>query len=382
MEPLEKDLSPVTDEAILVVDDEPSAIRTLSRLLRKYGYECEVASSVVEARAALATRSFALVLSDMNMPGESGLELLESVARDHQDTATVMVTGMDDTAMAERALAMGAYGYVIKPYEANAMLINISNALRRRSLEIENRRHRERLEDMVQERTKELWNALVQLEQAHGEIKFSRQETIEKLSMAAEFRDDDTAAHIHRMSCYCELIAGKLGMDTDRRELLRVASAMHDVGKIGIPDSILLKPGTLTDEEFETMKHHAKIGFRILAGSRSELLQVAASIAHTHHEWWDGSGYPRKISGEEIPIEGRIAAIADVFDALTSNRVYRRAFNLGEAVEMMSAERGTHFDPRLLDLFLGSLQDVVRIKEGLEEEAVPAPGTDVAALAR
>jgi putative two-component system response regulator len=299
----------------------------------------------------------------MNMPGDSGMELIQDVIANHPNTATVMVTGQDDTALANAALELGAYGYVVKPFQGNEILINVFNALRRRALEIESRRHHQRLEKMVQERTAELWKAVQDLEWARDELQASRTETIERLSIAAEFRDDETAHHIHRMSRYCALLARSAGADEERSELIRVASIMHDVGKIGIPDHILLKPGKLTPEEFDIMRTHAEIGHRILAGSDSELLKLAAEIALTHHEWFDGRGYPNALVGEDIPFEGRVGAIADVFDALTTNRIYRRAFNLGEALEIMKQGRGAQFDPHLLDLFFDGISEVLRIKE-------------------
>lgn len=348
---------------LLLVDDEHAVLRNLSRLLQHHGYDCTTAESAVDARQLLADDGpFELVLSDVNMPGVSGIDLLEQVSKDHPETATLMVTGVDDRNLAERALNMGAYGYVIKPYEPNEILIAISNALRRRSLEIENKGHRERLEQMIDERTQDLWSAIRRLEQADRDLRSSREETVRRLAVAAEFRDDDTAQHVERMSRYCELLARRLDADHERRELIRTSSVMHDVGKIGIPDNILLRPGTLDPEEFEIMKKHADIGYRILAGSDAEVLQVAASIAHTHHEWWDGTGYPCGLGEDEIPIEGRIAAIGDVFDALTSNRVYRKAFSFGEAVQIMKEERGTHFDPTLLDCFFDSLDDVAAVR--------------------
>jgi putative two-component system response regulator len=352
-----------TFASILVVDDERAALRNLSRLLRRNGYQCEIAGSADEARAALEKASFDLVLSDVNMPGDSGIDLLEGIARDHRETATVMVTAMDDRDLAERAIVIGAYGYIIKPYEPNEMLINVTNALRRRSLEIENRRHRERLESMVEERTSHLWQAVRSLEQTEEDLRFSREETIQRLSLAAELRDDETASHLQRMSRYCELLAKRIGQAPERCELIRAASVMHDIGKIGLPDDILLKPGKLTDDEYAKMQRHVEMGFRILDGARSELLQLAATIALFHHEKWNGTGYPNRVSGQDIPVEGRIAAIADVFDALTSNRVYRKAFHLGEAVDIMVADRGTHFDPELLDLFFDSMDEVVQIMD-------------------
>ncbi|HWL64759.1 MAG TPA: HD domain-containing phosphohydrolase, partial [Actinomycetota bacterium] len=348
---------------ILLVDDEATVLRNLERLLRLHGYDCKSARSAAEARATLdIDDGYSLILTDVNMPGESGIELLEQVAKAHPDIATVMVTGIDDRNLAERALAMGAYGYVIKPFEPNEILIGISNALRRRTLELENRKHRTQLEQMVDERTTDLWDAIRQLETAGKELRLSREETIQRLAVAAEFRDDETGKHIERMSRYCALLARKIGGDYEGCELIRVATVMHDVGKIGIPDSILLKPGPLSSAEFEVMKTHAEIGKMILEGSEAELLQMATAIAATHHEWWDGSGYPSGLNAEEIPLEGRIAAIGDVFDALTSNRVYRKAFTLGEAVEIMKKERGTHFEPFLLDLFFDSIQELVDIK--------------------
>jgi putative two-component system response regulator len=193
---------------------------------------------------------------------------------------------------------------------------------------------------------------------------------VNRLSIAAEFRDNETAQHIRRMSHYCALLAAKTGMDREKTDLIRVASQMHDVGKIGIPDSILLKNGRLTPQERIVIEQHPGIGHRILRGSTSELLQIAATIALSHHERIDGAGYPNKIKGDDIPIEARVAAIADVFDALTTNRVYRGAFHLQEAVDIMKEGRGTQFDADLLDLFLESLSEVLEIKGELESEVI------------
>jgi putative two-component system response regulator len=302
----------------------------------------------------------------------SGLDLIMQISNEHPDTAMVMVTGMDDTSLAHTALDMGAYGYIIKPFEPNEILINVANAMRRRDLEIENRSHRMRLEQMVRDRTGELWSAVARLEEAEKELRLSQEETIQRLSIAAEFRDNETARHIQRMSRYCELLAALMGEDTECCEEIRVGSQMHDVGKIGIPDNILLKPAALTPEERAIMEKHCEIGYRILAGSKSELLMRAASIAYTHHERVDGAGYPRGLTGDQIPIEGRIGAIADVFDALTSNRVYKRAFALGKAIETMREGRGTQFDADLLDLFLGSLDAVLTIKAEHDDPSTPA----------
>jgi putative two-component system response regulator len=178
-----------------------------------------------------------------------------------------------------------------------------------------------------------------------------------------EFRDEETGKHLQRMSDYCEILARHSGLSPERCELVRLASQLHDVGKVAISDTILLKPGMLTDEEFETIKSHAETGYDMLRGSSSEVVQVGALIARTHHERWDGAGYPRGLAGESIPLEGRIAAIADVFDALTSDRVYRPAFPFMDAVKMVSAERESHFDPALAYEFIAALPEVESVHE-------------------
>ena len=225
----------------------------------------------------------------------------------------------------------------------------------------------QRLEEMVRSRTQELWTAIAELERVKEELRTSREETVHRLSIAAELKDDETPGHIARMSRYCALLLARTGGDEEQAELVRVASVMHDVGKIGVPDAILMKPGPLTPEERLTMQTHAEIGFKILAGSTSPLLEVAATIALSHHEWFDGAGYPQGLSGPTIAKEGRIAAIADVFDALTSDRVFRKSYPIGKAVEMMKEGRGTQFDPELFDVFLDSLDEALGIREEFPE---------------
>ncbi len=346
---------------ILIVDDDDTVRSMLTRMLGRHGYACESAANGAEAREALSSKPFDLALCDLNMPGESGLELVEHVASAHPETATMMVTGADDSTIAEKALALGTYGYVIKPFYNNELLINIANALRRRGLELESRRHRLSLETAVSERTSELQKTVEALRRTEDEVRKSQKETIYRLSRAAEFRDGDTGQHIESMSHYCYLLAQRLGLGRTC-ELLYLASPLHDVGKVGIPDRILLKPGPLDAEEREVMQGHAEIGHRMLKGSGTELLELAARVAWTHHEHFDGGGYPCGLAGEQIPIEGRITAVGDVFDALTSDRIYRPAFTVDSAVDEMRSLRGTQFDPEILDVFLDSLDEVLEVK--------------------
>jgi putative two-component system response regulator len=355
-------MSTAHSERILIVDDEDQIRTLLARLLGAHGYDCITAESAAAGRRLLEETPVALVLSDVNMPGESGLDFTREVLAHYRDTAVVMVTGMDDRKYAEAAIELGAYGYVLKPFKPNELIINVGNALRRRSLEIENRSHRERLEQTVLDRTSALRDTIAALESSESELRRLREETIRRLSWAAEFRNQETGEHIVRMSLYCALLARLAGLDTAQAEMIRIASPMHDVGKIGIPDRILLKPGRLTDDERRVMEAHTEMGHRILAGSGVELLDLAAKMALTHHERIDGTGYPGRLVGDGIPIEGRICAVADVFDALTSDRVYRKAFQPDEARTVMLEGRGTQFDAELLDLFFGAFDDVLAIR--------------------
>jgi putative two-component system response regulator len=290
------------------------------------------------------------------MPGMSGIDLLREIRRRYPEVAVLVISAVDDRKVAVKALELGAFAYMIKPVSRNELAINVINGLRHRFLELEHRQQNERLEELVQRRTQ-------RLSEAKQELAVASEETVLRLARAAEFRDDETASHTLRMSHYCKMIAEKLDFSQERCELVRLASQLHDVGKIGIPDAILLKPGKLTDEEFTQMKEHAMFGFRILSDSKAALLQTGAIIARSHHERYDGNGYPDGISGEEIAIEARIAAVADVFDALTSKRVYKDPMPTDRAATILRQDSGKHFDPRLVDIFLNNMDTVLAIRE-------------------
>lgn len=325
-------------ERILIVDDERQIRGVIAAIVEMEGYLYSLAEDAESALEILSKQHIDLLISDINMNAMSGVELLGIAVQRYPDLAVIMVTGVDDRETAIETLHMGAYGYVTKPFQANELVINIANALRRRQLEIENRRHREELEILIEERTRELFK--------------SREESIHILSKAAEFRDNETAKHTVRMGHYSEDLARLCGLPETFCQRIKNAAPLHDVGKIGISDTILLKPGKLTHEEFETMKSHCEIGYRILSESTSDILSLGAEIALNHHEKYDGSGYPRGLAGEDIPITGRIGAICDVFDALTTERVYKKAVPAQEALAIMQEGRGTHFDPRIFDYFM------------------------------
>jgi putative two-component system response regulator len=350
-------------ERVLVVDDDPQIRRMLALLMSREGFECDVAATAEEARAALRRAAPQLVLLDVDLPGESGLSLARELAASRSAPPVIMVSGHDDAEVADIALEAGAYGFITKPFKRNEISIAISDARRRHRRTAEEHTVRARLEDRVVERTAVAHDALEQL-------RVAQEETVSRLSRAIEYRDPETGAHIERMSHYCALLAPRFDLDPDA---MRVASRLHDVGKIAIPDAILLKAGPLNPEERAEMERHAAIGQRLLRGSRSVLLDLAATIAWTHHERFDGSGYPRGLKGDEIPIEGRVAGVADVFDALISHRVYRTAHSFDEAIAMVSDGRGTHFDPAIVDAFLEELDAVRVIIERFDEEPPAIP---------
>jgi putative two-component system response regulator len=347
---------------LLIGDDDDALRRWEERVVRDQGYSCDGAGDAPAVRRRLAQSSYDLALLDVNMPGESGMELLTHIRSSHPEVAVMMVTGEDSTELALSAIEQGACGYLIKPVAAGELLINVANALHRRRGEIQNQRLVQMLRASADESGHRLEEALQDLELSETKVWVSQAETIFRLARMVEFRDEETGHHLNRMSCYCEILARRMGFSEEHCERIRLASQLHDVGKVAVPDSILLKRGKLGVEEFEAIKGHADKGFQMLSGSASEVVQLGAVIALTHHEHWDGGGYPRGLAGADIPAEGRIAAVADVFDALTSDRVYRAALPVRSARRMMQEERGSHFDPEMLDAFMGALDEVEAIR--------------------
>lgn len=347
---------------LLIVDDEDAVRRPLRRTLERAGHHVLEASNVAEARAVLDAQPVELVLCDVNMPGGSGLELVRSIASDHSDAAIVMLTGVDDPAVANEALEIGAFGYLVKPVGGNEALINVSSNLRRRELELSRRQYVEELESKVLSRTAALRDALEQLELRQATVQQAERDAVDRLVTALTIRSEETGAHIRRVGRFAALLARRAGVNHYSEHEMCLAAMLHDVGKIGIPDSILLKPGPLDGDERAIMKRHAMLGCQLLTNGTSPVLTLGAQIALTHHEHWDGSGYPSGLTSEAIPVAGRIAAISDVFDALTSDRVYRPAIPVPEAVARMRAEQGQQFDPALLDVFLDSLGEFEAIR--------------------
>lgn len=353
---------------LLVVDDEDGFRQGLVRRLEAAGYACRQAVDALSAREVLEAHAdeIDVVLCDIEMPGESGLDLLRSLTADHPGVAVVMTTGITDPAVAALAVEIGADGYLVKPFEQTELLVVLATAVKRRQLDQARVLLAQGHERAVL-RTRDLATTLADFEDAGapaaavdaGEPDVS--ELIDRLSRAVSLRHEETAQHLERMSRYSAVLAAGVGMDAAAVDDLRVAAALHDVGKIGVPDAVLLKPGRLTETEFAVIQKHASYGYRLLAGSASRVIAEAATVALGHHEWWDGSGYPLGTREEEIAEPARVVAIADVFDALTSDRVYRPRHSFEEARAIMARDRGRQFEPRLLDAFFDSMGAIAAI---------------------
>ncbi len=350
----------VQRETILIVDDEEAIRKCLKRKLTMDGYQCQTAVSARNVLDMLRENAIALVLLDIRMPGKPGTELLPEIIADFPDTAVIMLSAVGDSHVAIQCMKEGAYDYIIKPFNLDRVTQSVAWALEKRRLQIARGEYQQHLEQEVVERTTELKHALEKIDM----VSLS---TIYTLSRAAEYRDENTGAHIRRMSEYCETIARRMGLDDVDVDMVVYAAPMHDVGKIGIPDRILLKPGKLDPHEWEIMKQHTTIGAQILAGSDAEFIGLAEVIALTHHEKWDGSGYPRGLRKQEIPLAGRIVAVADVFDALTSQRPYKEPFSREESFDIIRQSRGSHFDPEVSDAFFASKEKILSIKENLKD---------------
>jgi putative two-component system response regulator len=361
-------------DRILVVDDEPSNVLLLQHMLEQAGYgDVRATTDPRTVEELYGTFRPDIILLDLHMPVMDGFAVMQRLSQliESGEYLPILVLTADVTQKSKQAaLEGGAKDFVTKPFDQAEVLARVGNLLATRALHAQLRRHNEVLDATVRERTAELEHVVQRLAAAERDTRLAQEETIHRLSLAAELRDDATSRHIERMSRYCAILARRAGQDERQIELLRIAAKMHDIGKLAIPDAILLKPGRLTARELEVMKTHPDIGHQVLDGSKSELASTGAMLAWTHHEKVDGSGYPRGLRGADIPLEGRIAAIADVFDALTTDRVYRDAFSISEAVSIMRDGRGTHFDAQLLDLFLESLDPMLATRERVAGAAV------------
>lgn len=341
---------------ILVVDDDPGIQRIMHRILGRSGYNVSIANGGKEAFDKIAEKLPDLILLDLSMPKLDGFEVATRLKNDPEacEIPIILITGLNSSQNHVKAMDLGVNDFVAKTAEPEEILARIRSHLKIKHLNDQLSDYRAFLEKMVALKTAQLKDASL--------------EVIWRLTAASEYRDKETGAHIKRMSHYSAAIAQKMGLPQKTVEVILYAAPMHDIGKIGIPDDILLKPGKLESEEWKIMKQHTAIGANILKGSQIGFVRMGAMIAMMHHEKWDGSGYPGGLKGNQIPLAGRIVALADVFDALTSERPYKEAFSIEKSNGIIGQGRGSHFDPAVVDAFFSIQDQILDIKDQYQDE--------------
>lgn len=357
----------------LIVDDEQSICDLLLEKLRSEGYDCRACPDAEQALALLHHEGFDVILSDLRMPGITGVDLMRRVQEQWPHSAFLLVTGEQDVRVGIEAMKLGAADYVVKPFRLDAVLHSVTQALAKKRLEIELENYRQRLEQMVEERTKELEAALRRVETTY-------EETLQALGAAIDLRDAGTAGHSFRVTQYALAIGRAMGCTASQLREISHGASLHDIGKIGIPDGILLKEAALSDEERAVMKTHVIIGYHLV--SRIAFLYPAAEIVRTHHENFDGTGYPERLRGEGIPMGARIFAVADALDAMTSDRPYRKSLPFSAAFAEIESQAGRQFDPAVVKTFLGldsetwtSIRAAHLAAPGGQPRRVPANGS-------
>ncbi len=338
-------MPPMLEARVLIIDDNPDMVWILQTLLEREGFT-EIASSTDPTTAVDAFLAFEpdLVLLDLHMPGKNGLEVMAEIKEVSRDfVPVVMLTGDLNPEVRLRCLGAGAHDFLTKPFEKTEVHLRIRNLLETRRLHKLLREENESLERKVADRTRDLEVAKIEI--------------LQRLAMASEFRDDSTGEHTQRVGELCERMARIIGLPKKQVELIRAAAPLHDIGKIGIPDQILLKAGPLTDEEWAVMKRHTTTGARMLSKSVSPTLRLGERIALSHHERWDGTGY-HGVAGKDIPLSGRLVTLADAFDAMTHPRPYKDALSIEDAIEEIRAQRGRQFDPSIVDAFCDARQEM------------------------
>ena len=345
---------------VLLCDDELMNRKVASKILHKEGFEIIEAQNGQEAIEILKRQTVDLILMDLMMPVMDGYEATRIIKEDDELSTIplIIISALSDRNAILKCLEIGADEYLTKPFDLTDFRLRINNAIKMGVYQNMLKDHKRLLEAQVKEKTKDLQNALI-------EVQNSEKDIISILGKTAEYRDNETSAHTLRVGEMAASMAQKFGWSDERVELMRLAAPMHDIGKVGIEDHILLKPGKLNEEEFSRMKEHVNIGNAILSQKKTPLLKLAAEIALTHHEKYDGGGYPGGLRGDDIPLSGAIVAVVDVFDALLSERHYKKAFSLEKTLDIISSDSGSHFHPSVVDVFMNNLDDFLEIRRRL-----------------
>ncbi len=340
---------------ILSIDDNKTNLLIVENYAKSLSLNVDSYLNPIEALESCEKNEYDLIIVDYMMPQIDGLEFIKEFRKNNFETPIIMLTAVSDNmALHLRALEYGANDFLSKPLNSPAFKARITNLLKLKKSQLLIKDKALLLEEEVQKAT--------------NMLKDAERETLEILAKCAEYKDPETNAHTQRVAHYCKLLAKACGLDEKTQDILYYASPFHDLGKIGIPDEILLKPAKLDNCEFDIMKQHSMIGYEILKNSKSDYLKAGGIIAYTHHEKYDGSGYPNRLKGENIHIYGRITAIVDVFDALTSNRPYKKFWEIDEAINFLIEQKNRHFDPNLVDLFITQKEEIVKIHQLFTQE--------------
>ncbi|MDC0933776.1 response regulator [Arcobacteraceae bacterium] len=351
----------------MIVEDDESTVTYLSHLLEDIFDDIIIANDGLEALEYYKKEHIDLIITDINMPNMDGIQLIENIRKRDSEISIIILSSHNESHFLMKGIELGVNGYILKPVNVDGLLRTLMNTIETINLRIKVDVQKAELESINNDLEQEMIKRISQIYALNQEIKETQKEVVLTMAQIGECRSKETGNHVKRVSLYSELFAKYSGLNDEEIELIKEASPMHDIGKIAIPDSILNKPSRLTNEEMEVMKTHAKLGYDMLKHSSRDLLRVASLVAYEHHERYDGLGYPRSLQGEEISIYGRITAIADVFDALGSARIYKDAWSDERIFTLFEKERAKHFDPELVDIFFKHKEEFFAIRDSYND---------------
>jgi len=353
---------------VLVVEDNNEAREQVSKLLGNFFENITTAVDGVDGLNKFKTQKFDLIVSDINMPNMNGIDMISEIRTLDDNIHIIILSAYDNSEYFMKTIALGIDSYIIKPIEFDLFVNTITKIIKKIKLVYDNDEYKKELENMNHLLENQITQRIKEIIALNKDIKDTQKEVLFTIGAIGEIRSKETGDHVKRVAQYSKLLALYYGLGEEDAEMLKEASPMHDIGKVGIPDAILNKPAKFTDDEYEIMKKHSKLGYEMLKNSHRPILKLAATIAYQHHERYDGKGYPQGLKGEDIDINGRITALADVFDALGSSRVYKKAWSDEKIFKMLKDERGKHFDPKLIDIFFDNLEEFLKIRDSFKDD--------------
>ena len=348
---------------ILLVEDNFEARQQASKLLKNFFEYITPAVDGQDGLKKFKSKKFDIIITDINMPNMDGIEMINRIRELDDEVPIIVLSAYDNSEYLMKTINLGVDAYIIKPLVLELFINAIKKVIKKVKLMYDNNSYKEELENMNSLLESQITQRIQEIVALNKEIKETQKEVLLTIGTIGEMRSKETGDHVKRVAQYSKLLALHYGLSEEEAEMIKEASPMHDIGKVGIPDAILNKPAKFTDEEYEIMKQHSQLGYDMLKNSHRPILKLAATIAHQHHERYDGTGYPQGLKGEEIDISGRITALADVFDALGSSRVYKPAWSDEDIFKLIKEQRGKHFDPKLVDIFFENIDKFLEIRD-------------------